>query len=229
MKHFIKGNKVKGTFINRINRFEAIVLINDEEHLVHVPNTGRMLELLHIGVEVILLEAENKNRKTKYTLLYVKKKDSYVCVYSSLANKVFENAAKDKCFDWIDGIIRSEVSFFSSRFDFLGIKDDKEMLIEVKCGTYEEEDILMFPDAPTSRGRRHVEELINAKEQGINSAVVIIAFMDYVTQFTPYYKIDKEFGEILEEASRKGVIVKVYKCMNDIDNIWIFSEVPIKF
>lgn len=224
----IKGEKVKGIFLRRPNRFEAEVLVNGEIEIAHVANTGRMSEMLIPGVEVILQKADNPKRKTKYSLMFVKKKDNLICIKSALANNVFEDAFKSGRINWINGEIKREVTYKNSRFDFL-VTGEKNCFIEIKCGTYEEDNILKFPDAPTSRGRKHIEELLDASENGYKGAIVIIGFMDYVTEFTPNYKIDEKFGESLKKAVEKGIELHVYKCKIHEDNVNLFEEIPFYF
>lgn len=217
-----------GIFLNRLNRFEALVKIDNEIELVHVPNTGRMSELLHEGTEAVLLKSNNQKRKTRYTLFFVKKHDHLICIDSILANSVFEDAIKKGAVDWLRGTVKREVSYHNSRIDFF-VDGDEKTFIEIKCGTYEENGVVMFPDAPTERGRRHIDELKTAMTEGYRAAVVIIAFMDYVHEFTPNYKIDREFGEKLRSASDSGMIVKAYNCTIGLEEISIKDELKIKF
>lgn len=228
MAVIVEGEKIKGIFINRPNRFEAEVLVNDEIVIAHVANTGRMKEMLHKGVEVILQKSNNPKRKTKYSLMFVKKKDSLICIKSALANNVFEDAFKNNQIHWVDGNLKKEITYKNSRFDFL-IEGEDKCFVEVKCGTYEEDSILMFPDAPTSRGRKHIGELIDAKKNGYRCAIVIIGFINYIKEFTPNYKIDKEFGEKLKEAVDLGIEFYTYKCNINKDNISINEEIPHYF
>ena len=224
----IEGEKVKGRFLTRPNRFEALVEVNGEVELAHVPNTGRMSEMLHEGVEVTLVKSDKPSRKTKYSLLFVNKKEHLICIHSSLANKVFEDAVRRGKIRGIDGEIRREVGFGKSRIDFF-IDGEEKTFVEVKCATYEEDGITMFPDAPTERGRKHIDELIKAKEEGYNAAIMIISFMDYVTEFTPNYKIDREFGEKLREAVEKGVDVRAYRCSISEEEIFLTDEMKVYF
>lgn len=224
----IEGEKVKGIFLNRPNRFEAEVAINGEVEIVHVPNTGRMVEMLHRGAEVILIKSNNEKRKTKYTMNYVIKEGHLICINSILANRVFEDAFREGKINWAQGIIRREVTFSNSRFDFF-VEGTDRTFIEIKCATYEEGGIAKFPDAPTERGRRHIDELIKAVKHGYKAGVAIVAFMDYVKEFTPNYNIDRVFGEKLREASEAGVTVKAYRCSISTDEIEIDSEMEIYF
>jgi sugar fermentation stimulation protein A len=222
------GEWIEGVFLQRLNRFEALVSVDTGIELVHVPNTGRMSELLHVGTEVILLKSNNPNRKTRYTLFFVKKDGHLICINSILANDVFEDAIKSGLINWLNGTIKREVVYHNSRIDFF-IDGDEKTFVEVKCGTYEENGVVMFPDAPTERGRKHIDELICAMNEGYRAAVVIIAFMDYVHEFTPNCKIDRLFGEKLKEAFDLGVIVKVYNCNIGLEDISIKDEIKINF
>ncbi|MCX7883910.1 MAG: DNA/RNA nuclease SfsA [Caloramator sp.] len=224
---YIEGEKTIGRFIKRLNRFEALVWIEDKIELVHVPNTGRMIELLNEGTEVILQKSSNPYRKTKYSLLHIYKNQHLICVNSSLANKVFEEAVLKGKINWAEGKIKREVQFLNSRFDFFIEKNDG-MFVEVKCATFEENGIAKFPDAPTERGKKHIDELILANNN-YKTGIVIIAFMDYVNSFTPNYKIDKAFGDKLKEAFLKGVLLKVYRCLVDIDEVSIKDEIRFFF
>lgn len=122
---------------------------------------------------------------------------------------------------------KREVQFLNSRFDFF-IEKDEGIFAEVKCATYEEDEIAKFPDAPTVRGKKHIDELILANNN-YKAAIIIISFMDYVKSFTPNYKIDKEFGEKLIKAFSMGVIVKAYRCSVSINEVVLKDELKIIF
>lgn len=222
----IEGEKVLGIFIRRPNRFIAEVLVNGNIETCHVANTGRMLEMLHEGVEVVLTKSNNPNRKTKYSLMFVKKRGNLICIKSALANDVLEDYFQK--LNWVYGTYKREVTYKNSRFDFF-VDSDKPYFIEVKCGTYEEDGVLMFPDAPTDRGRKHIDELIDAKKNGYNAAIVIIGFMDYITEFTPNKKIDPKFAEKLEDAVNNGVELYVYKSSISEESIEIIDRIPYRF
>lgn len=224
----IEGEKFVGTFLERPNRFEALVEINGEIHNVHVPNTGRMSELLHLGTKVVVVKAQNPNRKTKYSLIFVYKGEHLICINSILANKVFEEGVINGSIDGLPGVITREVTYGKSRIDFF-ISGTTRTFVEIKCCTYAEDKHAMFPDAPTERGRRHVDELMKAREDGYGAVIIILAFMDFVDKFTPNYKIDKEFGEMLKSAYEKGVVVRVFRCKIEIDEVKIDREIDIAF
>lgn len=224
----IPGEKVKGRFITRPNRFEALVEARGEVVLAHVPNTGRLRELFKEGVGVTLVKSNNPLRKTKYSLMFVDKGEHLICIHSVLANKVFEDAVRAGKIRGISGDIRREVGFGKSRIDFF-IDGEEKTFVEVKCGTYEENGIVMFPDAPTERGRKHIDELIRARAEGYSAMVAIIAFMDYVTEFTPHYAIDRAFGDKLKQAAEVGVDVRAYRCSISEEEIYLVEEIPVYF
>jgi sugar fermentation stimulation protein A len=224
----ISGEKVKGTLIERINRFEAYVKVDGKDELVHVPNTGRMAELMNPGAEVLLVGSKNPNRKTAYSLIFVYKGPHLICINSILANREFEDGLFSGRINWLNGRPRREVTYKNSRFDFL-VEGEKNTFVEVKCGTFEKDGILMFPDAPTERGRRHIDEIIDASKNGYGAGIAIIGFMDYIKAFTPYYQIDRKFGEKLKEAAESGVVVKAYRSSITSDEVSIIDEIEVYF
>jgi sugar fermentation stimulation protein A len=221
---WIEGRQVPAVFLERPNRFEALVRVGEQVERVHVPNTGRLRELLLPGAEVRLLRSDNPGRKTRHTLAFVRKKGHWFCIVSAWANRVFAEAVGNWAVDWLSGEIRGEVRREGSRVDFL---IDGNTWVEVKCVTYEEEGIARFPDAPTGRGRRHLEELIRLRESGFRSAVVFVAFMENVTRFQPFARIDPSFAGKLREAAAKGVAVKAYKCRVRPEEIALVEEMPV--
>ena len=155
-------------FISRPNRFISHVLIDGKDEIVHVKNTGRCREILQEGISVILEEASNANRKTKYSLIAAYKGDVLINIDSQVPNMVVYEAIKDeklKEFQKITKLSR-EVTFGNSRFDLYYECGEQKGFIEVKGVTLETDGVAMFPDAPTERGSKHVYEMIKAVEQG---------------------------------------------------------------
>lgn len=223
----IQGDPVPAVFVERPNRFQAVVEIGGNREVVHVPNTGRMDEMLFPGTPVMLEKSDNPRRKHSFSLKFVNKKGHWICIHSALANRVFEEAVHGGEMDWVQGPLKREVSFGSSRMDF-SIGEDPPTLVEVKCVTYEEDGIAMFPDAPTVRGQKHVEELIAALEKGYRAAVVFIAFMDFVHRFTPHRRIDPTLADQLRKARDQGVWIKAYACSISFREIAVERELPVE-
>lgn len=220
----IEGRLVPAVFLERPNRFEALVRLGKRVERVHVPNTGRLKELLLPGVEVRLLESDNPRRKTRYSLVFARKKEHWFCIASAWANRVFAEAVKRGDVGWLSGEVRGEVRRQGSRMDFL---IGGNTWVEVKGVTYEEEGIARFPDAPTERGRRHLEELIRLRRSGACSAVVFVALMEHVTRFEPFARIDPAFAGKLREAAASGVWVRAYKCRVRPEEVVLAEELPV--
>lgn len=227
MGYKIPGEKIEGRFIKRLNRFEAIVEIEEKEILCHVPNTGRLRELLLPNAKVFLVRSNNKKRKTEWTLMFVEKNKGLVCINSAMANRVLESAIKENVVKSEKGVLKREVSFYNSKFDFF-IDGDEKTFIEVKCATFEENGIAKFPDAPTDRGRRHIEELIKAVELGYKAKIIFVAFMDFVNLFTPYKEMDEKFALTLKKAKEKGVEVIAYRCSIELDEINVIDKITVE-
>ena len=227
----MKYNKkiIKAEFIKRPNRFNAIVKINGTETTVHVPNTGRCKELLYEGVTVLLREENNEKRKTKYDLICVYKRDELICIDSQIPNKVVKEALLNKAVDKLKKYtkIESEKFYGNSRFDFkLSTEKNEEYYLEVKGVTLENQKFAMFPDAPTERGTKHINELIKAKKAGKGAGILFLIQMKNVKSFSPNYETDIKFSNALKEAYKEGVDIFVYSCIVTVEEIFMYK--PIK-
>lgn len=224
----IYENIKKAKFINRPNRFIANIEINGKMELCHVKNTGRCRELLTENAIVFVQEFESSNRKTKYDLISVYKGDRLINIDSQVPNKVFhEWLLKGNLFKNIN-IIKTEQKFKNSRFDFYIEADNKKIFIEVKGVTLENNGIVMFPDAPTERGLKHVNELISCVEEGYEAYIVFIIQMKDVLYLTPNIITHKEFGKTLKTASEKGVNLLAIDCEVTENSINACNHVDIK-
>lgn len=201
------NNIVEGVFLSRPNRFIAKVQINGKEETVHVKNTGRCKELLVPGAKVYLARTDNPDRKTKYDLVSVYKNERLINMDSQAPNKIFGEWLSQK----VD-YLKPEYKYGNSRFDFYGEHNGKKFLIEVKGVTLEQDGVVMFPDAPTERGVKHIEELIKATKNGFETAVVFIIQMDNVKCFKPNDNTHKQFGDALRKAVLQGVKVFALDC-----------------
>ena len=194
-------NIYEAEFVSRPNRFNAKVILNNEEIIVHVPNTGRCREILIPGCTVFLREELNPNRKTKYDLIAAIKNDMLISIDSQIPNKVVKEALENKAVDNLSEYtnILSERTFGNSRFDFKLSKDNgEEYYLEVKGVTLEEDGHCRFPDAPTERGRKHLLELIEVKKSGRGAGVLFLIQIDNVKTFSPNRETDPEFADALD-------------------------------
>ncbi len=216
---------IPGIFLSRPNRFIAHVLVDGREEIVHVKNTGRCKELLTPGVAVYLYCApDGSPRKTKYDLIAVQKGDRLVNMDSQAPNAVAE--------EWLrkhlpHAHIRREVTFGDSRFDFCIQEDGKTTFLEVKGVTLEENNIAMFPDAPTERGLKHLRELIRCKELGYEAAVLFVVKMKGIHTFRPNDRTHPAFGEALRDAQKAGVKIIVLDCLVGENSLDIDSPIPL--
>ena len=221
---------VEGIFLKRPNRFIAHVLINGKEEIVHVRNTGRCKELLISGAKVILEDcSDNPNRKTKYSLISVWKDKILVNMDSQIPNMVVYNALKNNKIKGYNDLsfIKREAKFSSSRYDIYFEKGDMKGFIEVKGVTLENENIAEFPDAPTERGRKHILEMIKAKEQGYEGVIFFLIQMKGPKLFRPNILMDPKFSASLKLAQENGITVLAYDSIVSENSIEIGEPVEI--
>lgn len=226
-----KEKIIPAIFLRRPNRFIAIVSLEGTETVVHVKNTGRCRELLIPGCQVWLTESENPARKTKFDLVAVNKICSDGRAQMINMDSQFPNSAAE---EWlrIGGIfspeaeIRREVQYGKSRFDFQIIDGDRKCFMEVKGVTLEQDGIAMFPDAPTERGVKHLQELITAGKEGYETFVLFVIQMKSIREFRPNDNTHKAFGEMLRKAEKSGVKVLAYDCRVAPDSM--FLDQPVK-
>ena len=182
------NNIHKGIFRSRPNRFIAEVDVGDQLQRCHVKNTGRCKELLLPGATAYLNQADNPNRTTKYDLIAICKGDSLVNIDSQAPNHVFREYLQAG--RYIDSIttIKSEAKYGGSRFDFYVETKDRKIFIEVKGVTLEKDGIAFFPDAPTQRGIKHLNELAQSIQDGYEAHVIFIIQMKGIRHFEPTMK-----------------------------------------
>ena len=224
----MKYNRIiKGRFLARPNRFIAHVEINGCEEIVHVKNTGRCAELFCKGSEVFVQESDNPQRKTRWDLIGVVKDGKMVNVDSQIPNRVVQ--------EWIEQghlfenvrMVRPETTYGNSRFDLYVEYDNKKAFVEVKGVTLEEDGVVRFPDAPSERAVKHVEELIHAVQEGYEAYVFFVIQMRNVRYFTPNRDTHPAFADALARAKNAGVQILAYDCRVGYDSIEIAEEVPV--
>lgn len=224
----MKYDKIRfGIFLSRPNRFIAHVDLDGHEEICHVKNTGRCRELLLPGVPLILEDCQRPGRKTRYDVIAVKKGERWINMDSQVPNQA---AA-----EWIPvsglfsekAVVKREQNYGNSRFDLYIEDGERRAFIEVKGVTLEEEGIARFPDAPTLRGVKHLEELCAARAHGYEAYVLFVIQMKGITMFQPNWNTHPEFGETLRRAQERGVKILAYDCVITEDSIVIDQPVPI--
>jgi len=211
---------VEGIFIDRPNRFIAHVDIEGVVNTVHVKNTGRCKELLIPKTPVRLEVSDNPNRKTLYDLVAVYKKNfGWINMDSQAPNKVVKEWLETKDYDYI----KPEYKYGDSRIDFYMRKGNQEYLMEVKGCTLEIDGIGYFPDAPTTRGIKHLRELIKAKRAGYECAIAFVIQMEGINEVRPNIDTHPEFGVALQEAKEAGVKILYLTCKVGRDTLEIIN------
>lgn len=226
---------IKASFISRPNRFVAHVMLNGQEEIVHVKNTGRCRELLVPGATVYLEDCRhNPGRKTRYSIINVEKGDMLVNMDSQAPNEAVAEAVLSGKIPFISQVtnLRREVTFGGSRFDMLveGMDEEgnrQQGFIEVKGVTLEKDGISAFPDAPTTRGARHVLELAEAVGQGYQAAVIFLIQMRGPRLFVPHWERDSLFGKALVEAKQAGVKIWAYDSVVSLTSMDVGQQLPV--
>ena len=220
-------NITRGKFLSRPNRFIANVEIDGKQETVHVKNTGRCRELLVPNATVFLEKSDNPLRKTQYDLVAVYKDNLLINMDSQIPN--------DVAFEWLkngnlfskNANIRREVTHNKSRFDFYIEDGNRKIFLEVKGCTLEQDGIAMFPDAPTERGVKHIEELIGCLEEGFEAYILFVIQMKGPKVFKPNDNTHKAFGDALRKAYESGVRILAYDSIVTPNSIKIDKEVKI--
>lgn len=221
-------NVCKASFVERKNRFIACVKLRGLETIVHVKNTGRCKELLLPGVTVYLQKSDNPARKTQYDLIAVEKGDRLINIDAQAPNQVMQ--------EWLRAgylvpnlkNLKPEAVFGASRLDFYWESvDGKAGFIEVKGATLEENGAVYFPDAPTERGVKHIEELIRAKESGYEATLCFVIQMEGALFLSPNDVTHPAFGAALRRAKKAGVRMIAHDCVVTPESMVVRSEVPI--
>lgn len=219
-------NMISGTFLCRPNRFIAHVEIEGKEEIVHVKNTGRCRELLPTGAKVWCHRSNNPNRKTKYDLICVQKGQRLINMDSQAPNAAVGEWLRSGGLGNVT-YIRTEVVYGNSRFDFAFEIDGKPCFMEVKGVTLENDGVCAFPDAPTSRGAKHLKELACAVQEGYRAYVLFVIQMADVKYLHPNDATDPAFSEALRQAAEAGVTVFAMDCEITPDTMILSKEVPV--
>ncbi len=220
-------NIIPATFLARPNRFVAEVELGGEPLRCHVKNTGRCRELLLPGTPVWLTKSENPQRKTAYDLVTVQKGARLVNLDSQAPNACFREWAGAGHFVPGLSLLKGEQTFGHSRFDFYWEAGERRGFVEVKGVTLERDGAVYFPDAPTQRGVRHVEELIACRETGFEAAVFFVVQLEGATHFSPNQETHPAFGAVLRLAQQAGVDIYAMDCRVRPDALEIRQRVPI--
>ena len=220
-------------FLKRLNRFAAVVETPNREKLnAHVPNSGRLGELLAPNRRVMVTGENSSSRKTDCDLsLAALEGGGWACIDSRLPARIleysWETACRQTSFEGWE-IIKREPAYGKGRFDLLLQKGTENCLVETKSVTLVQNQTALFPDAPTERGRRHMEELLAARREGYRAAVFFIVQREDAEVFAPNDSIHPGFGEALRRSLRGGVSVHCFSCRVDREGITLANSLPLQ-
>ena len=221
----------EGRFRERLNRFLARVEVDGKETLAHVPNSGRMRELFVPGATVYVSPGVTPGRKTAFDLCLVSIDDVLVSCDSRLPPSLVAEVQRLGRLEEFAGypVIERERTFGESRLDLCFSGPRGRVYVETKSATLVRGGRALFPDAPTTRGTKHVRTLMKAVDEGHGAAVVFVVQRDDATCLSPNRDADPEFTSALEEAQRKGVGVYAYGCRVTTEEISLGGRVPVEF
>ena len=218
---------VKGKFLARPNRFIAHIEIDGKTEICHVKNTGRCKELLPPGATVWCERSQNPARKTAFDLICVQKGNRLINMDSQAPNAAVK--------EWLLGgglgnieNLKPESTFGNSRFDFSFVKDGKPCFLEVKGVTLENDGVCAFPDAPTVRGAKHLQELTELVKEGYGAYVLFVIQMEDVKHLHPNDATDPDFGKALRQAAKAGVQILAMDCKVTPNTMTLNKPVEIK-
>ena len=221
---------VDGKFLTRLNRFAALVDVDGIEVMVHVANSGRMREMLAPGYPVRLKPVSGAHRKTRFDLALVRMGCSLASADARLPNALVAEALEQRALPPFRtySTVKREVTFGESRLDLMLEDETGRCYIETKSVTLVVDGVGLFPDAPTTRGAKHMRSLAKAVASGHRAAVLFVVQRGDVEAFTTHDRADPEFGRIFRESRSAGVEAYAYRCDVTVDSITLSSPLPIE-
>jgi len=222
----------KGKLVKRYKRFLAdIILDSGEEITAHVPNSGAMTSCIEPNCEVWVSFHDNPKRKLKYTLELTKIDNILICTNTGVANKIAIEAIKEDCIKELQGYesIKPEQKYGkNSRIDILLENENQKCYVEIKSVSLKLKNTLAFPDAVTTRGSKHLEELICMVEEGHRAVMLYIIQRTDDLPFEIAKEIDSKYYENFLKAQEKGVEVLVYQSNITLEEIKVDKKVVMQ-
>lgn len=216
-------------FIRRVNRFRADIEVDGVTAPAHVPNSGRLSELFVSGAPLAVSPAQDPSRRTRYDIRLVKYAGVWVSIDARLPPHILAEA-------WSQGRLpmfrryarlQKEVRFEDRRIDLLLEGPGGRCWIEAKSVTLVESGRALFPDAPTERGRHHVEALIRLARRD-RAAIVFVIQRPDARAFTPHRQADPALAEALERAAESGVEIHAFTCEVSLEGIQLAQPIPVQ-
>jgi len=225
----IADGLLEANFLKRENRFACLVGLQGKEEMAYLPNSGRLDSILYPGQKVFLAKRASPSRRTKYDLVMARSNGTLVSIDSRIPEELVYQALYQRALPQFSDYhsIRREISFGRSRLDFLLGKDSAQCFLEVKSVTLIHGNRAAFPDAPTLRGRRHLDSLVHAKKEGFEAAILFVVQREDADCFSPNDKVDPDFGQVLRAAQLQGVSVYAYRCKVNPKEIELAGQLPV--
>ena len=231
IKMKIEGPLINAVFIERPNRFITIIEIGGEKHKSHLPDPGRLKELLIPGASLMVRPApENKERSTAFTTIMVNLKGQWISLVSTLPNQFVKYSFQKNRIPIFQKykLVRPEVTIRNHKFDFLlSNKSGKNFFLEVKSVTFVEDGIAKFPDAVTTRGMNHAKTLTDLVKEGEFAGILFVCQRPDATLFEPMWDIDPMFSNVLFNAYKIGVKVWCITLNVSQTEISFNKEIPV--
>ncbi|MFK5927444.1 MAG: DNA/RNA nuclease SfsA [Desulfuromusa sp.] len=221
---------IAGILLRRYKRFFTDIELSDGTVVIaHTPNTGSMKQCAVPGARVLISQSDNLKRKLKYTLELIKIAEHWVDTHTQRTNRVVEEALRNNGIQSLEGFrVQPEYKFGKSRIDFYLEKVGNKVLLEVKNVTLCcQEKIACFPDAVTTRGQKHLRELLAAKKQGYRAIIFFLVQRSEATEFSPADAIDPEYGRLLREVVAEGVEALAYKTVVTPEENRVGEQIPV--
>ena len=227
----IKGPLIPAKFVERPNRFITIIDINGIKYRSHLPDPGRLKELLNPGANLLVRPAsENSKRKTRYTTVMVNHNGQLISLVSSLPNQFVKEVLLKKELPMFKNhyLLRPEISVGNHRFDFLlQGSDGKNFYLEVKSVTFVENAVAKFPDAVTARGAKHARALKALVESGEKAGILFVCQRPDAILFCPMWERDPKLARAVLEANRSGVSVWCITLNVSETEMTFHKEIPV--
>ena len=227
----IEGPLINAVFIERPNRFITIIEIGGEKHKSHLPDPGRLKELLIPGASLLVRPApENKERSTAFTTIMVNLKGQWISLVSTLPNQFVKYSFQNNCIPIFKKykLVKPEVAIRNHRFDFLlSNKSGENFFLEVKSVTFVEDGIAKFPDAVTTRGMNHAKTLTDLVKEGEFAGILFVCQRPDATLFEPMWDRDPMFSNVLFNAYKMGVKVWCITLNVSQTEISFNKEIPV--
>jgi sugar fermentation stimulation protein A len=226
-----KQKLIHGKLIKRYKRFLADVELDDGSVVVaHCTNSGTMKSCLERGAEVYLTPVDDPKRKTRYTWEMIRINGDWIGINTGNPNVLAFEAIKNNEIPGLSGYanVKREVKYGDSRFDVYAENKHEKCFVEVKNVSLKAGKYALFPDAVTTRGRKHLNTLMKVKAEGMRAVMLYIVQRTDVEVFAPAKEIDPDYAATLKEAVENGVEIIVMQAKVKPEAISLTHQLPVE-